>query len=55
MATTPTYVVVCDSCGQRHPAEPAHLDQWSNRQLYAVVCTQDQLTDYYTAERLVCA
>lgn len=50
--TTPQYVSPCRGCEAEHHAEPAHLDRWSNRQLYAVVCPVDGLTDYVTAELL---
>jgi hypothetical protein len=44
--------ITCDNCGQLHVAEIAHRDQFSGAQLYAVVCTADHLTDWYTWERL---
>lgn len=49
---TTTRTVRCWECGERHVAEPAHLDRFSGAQLYAVVCTVDSLTDYYTDEAL---
>lgn len=45
--------VICDECGQRHIAEESHEGQHGEGTIYAVVCTVDWLTDYYTAERLV--
>lgn len=44
--------VNCEQCGQRHIAEPVHVSP-TQGQIYAVVCTVDHLTDYYTAEALV--
>lgn len=50
-----TGTVVCDHCGQTHIAEIAHKDQFSGKQLFAVVCTADYLTDWYTFERVTFA
>jgi len=44
---------VCDECGQLHEATYSHEGQWGEGPIYAVVCTQDWLTSYYTAEGLV--
>ena len=47
----PVKEVICDECGKRHIAEPAHVSP-TQGQIYAVVC-EDGLTDYYTSEALV--
>lgn len=47
--------VECDHCGQTHEAEIAHKDRFSGKQLFAVVCTEDYLTDWYTFERVAFA
>jgi hypothetical protein len=44
--------VICDECGERHVAEYSHEGRFGEGPIYAVVCA-NQLTDYYTAERLV--
>lgn len=45
---TTTYVADCESCGAVHPAEYSHEGRFSEGPVYAVVCTVDYLTDYYT-------
>lgn len=44
--------VRCYTCGESHPAEPSHVGRFGEGQIYAVVCTADYLTDYYTTEAL---
>ena len=50
--TTPAKAyVICDECGEQHVAEYSHEGQWgSHEHIYAVVCTRDNLTDYYTSQ-----
>lgn len=43
--------VVCDYCGDRHPAVYSHEGAWNQGAVYAVVC--GQFTDYYTHSALV--
>lgn len=45
--------VTCDNCGSRHEATPSHQGTHGEGQIYAVVCTADNLTDYYTSEGLI--
>jgi hypothetical protein len=45
----------CDHCGGTHEAELAHLDAHSGAQLYAVICPQDQLTEWVTSWYLTSA
>jgi hypothetical protein len=42
----------CDACGRPHPAEFSHQGRFGEGPIYAVVCTRDYLTDYYTGERV---
>lgn len=44
--------VQCENvgCQQHHPAEFSHFSQYGDEPVFAVVCTQDWLTDYYTPE-----
>jgi hypothetical protein len=49
----PTGHVTCDHCGERHQATYSHEGRFGEGALYAVVCTADGMTDYYTAERLL--
>jgi hypothetical protein len=46
--TKPT--VVCFQCEARHEAEYSHEGRFGEGPIYAVVCTEDGLTDYYTTE-----
>jgi hypothetical protein len=43
-------VVDCRECEQEHEAEFSHVARWGGANVYAVVCTRDGLTDYYTEE-----
>ena len=45
--------VQCDECEQIHPATYSHGGRFGEGPIYAVVCTADGLTDYYTAARLL--
>lgn len=45
--------IVCDQCGQEHDATFSHEGTFGEGPIYAVVCTVDHLTDYYTTERLI--
>ena len=51
-ATPPNGTVECDECGERHVAEYSHEGRFGEGPIFAVVCTRDDLTDYYTAERV---
>jgi hypothetical protein len=42
----------CDECEQQHPAYYSHEGRFGEGPIYAVVCTVDDLTDYYTTERV---
>lgn len=42
--------VTCDHCGAVHQAEFSHDGLHGEGPIFAVVCTVDQLTDYYTTE-----
>jgi hypothetical protein len=44
-------MIRCHSCGALHPAEISH-ESPSQGTIYAVVCPEDWLTDYYTREAL---
>lgn len=44
--------ILCQSCGEPHPAEYSHEGRYGEGPIYAVVCTVDWLTDYYTSELL---
>ena len=54
MTTTTSKMRVdyCDTCGAPHEATYSHEGQYGEGAIYAVVCTQDWLTDYYTSERV---
>lgn len=55
MTTTATHAnghVTCDQCGGRHVAEFSHIGQFGQGPIYAVVCTEDYLTDYYQESRV---
>lgn len=47
---------VCESCEENNVAEPwhegtvAHLDQYNGKQLYAVTCPRDGLTEWLNLE-----
>lgn len=44
---------VCDECGQSgHPATYSHEGAYDEGAIFAVVCPADDLTDYYTLERV---
>lgn len=45
-------MVVCDMCGHEHQAVYTHDGQFGEGPIYAVVCPVDDLTDYYTLERV---
>lgn len=47
-----TLEVRCDECDELHPAEYSHESIHGQGPIYAVVCTRDGLTDYYTSEGL---
>jgi hypothetical protein len=42
--------VSCHSCGATHQAEYSHNSPHNGQPVYAVVCTVDWLTDYYTSD-----
>jgi hypothetical protein len=42
--------VRCQECGAKHVAEYNHEGDYDQGPIYAVVCTADHLTDFYTAE-----
>lgn len=42
----------CDQCGQPHEATYSHEAQFGQGPIFAVVCPVDDLTDYYTLERV---
>lgn len=42
--------VTCWTCGAPHPAEYSHEGRHGEGPIFAVVCTVDHLTDYYTNE-----
>lgn len=44
------YQVRCENCGEYHPAEYSHEGQYDQGPIYAVVCTKDHLTDYFTLD-----
>lgn len=44
--------VICEQCGERHPAELSHSSQFGGHDVYAVVCS-DWLTDYYTDAAII--
>jgi hypothetical protein len=44
------YEVTCQEYGQTHQAEFSHEGRWNQGPIYAVVCTVDNLVDYYTSE-----
>lgn len=44
--------VVCYECGGKHEATYSHEGRFGEGPIYAVVCTVDWLTDYYTVEAL---
>ena len=46
------FVDSCDNCGQPHEATYSHDSQHGQGSIFAVVCPEDHLTDYYTQERV---
>jgi len=53
-ATTPAPGRVdCDNCGSLHIAEFSHIGQFDQGPIFAVVCTVDDLTDYYRESRVI--
>lgn len=45
--------VICDNCGEKHPAEFSHIGGYDvKKPYYAVVCDKDGLTDYYDDSRI---
>jgi hypothetical protein len=40
--------VQCEECSQWHPAEFSHFSIHGDEPVFAVVCTEDWLTAYYT-------
>jgi hypothetical protein len=56
MTTTTTPAnghVICDNCGGRHIAEFSHIGNWNQGPIFAVVCTEDNLTDYYRESAVI--
>lgn len=45
-------IVQCDNCGKYHSATYDHEGMYNEGPVHAVTCPQDELTDYYTNERL---
>jgi hypothetical protein len=45
--------VICDQCGGRHVAEFSHIGDFGQGPIFAVVCTEDDLTDYYRESRVI--
>lgn len=45
--------VICDHCGKKHVAEYSHDGVFGEGPIYAVVCEQDGLTDYYRESALI--
>jgi hypothetical protein len=41
--------VLCENCDSAHPAEYSHESPYGGHDVFAVVCTVDWLTSYYTA------
>lgn len=48
-------VIVCETCDEMHVAEYSHRSTHSDDQhpVYASVCPQDWLTDYWTGEAAI--
>lgn len=44
---------ICQRCGKTHEAEYSHEGRFNEGPIFAVVCTDDHLTDYYTEEGLL--
>lgn len=42
--------VQCQECGANHEANYSHEGRFGEGPIYAVICTVDGLTDYYTTE-----
>lgn len=51
-SAAPAPTVSCERCGEAHPAEYSHEGRYGEGHVYAVTCTADLLTDYYTEEGL---
>lgn len=49
---TTTKYADCQTCGSLHVAEYSHEGQWGQGPIYAVVCPEGNLVDYYTTEGL---
>jgi hypothetical protein len=45
--------VDCDNCGAFHPADYSHEGDFGQGPIFAVVCTVDDLTDYYQESRVI--
>lgn len=45
----PKLTVQCWECGEWHGATYDHEGRWGQGPIYAVVCTRDNLVDYYQA------
>lgn len=45
-----TINVACFECHETHVGEYSHEGRYGEGPIYAVVCTRDHLTDYYTRE-----
>lgn len=45
--------IQCDRCPDIHPAHYSHEGRFGEGPIYAVVCTADGLTDYWTSELLM--
>lgn len=43
-----TITVLCEQCGEKHVGEYHHDSEFGGHPVYAVVCTEDYLTDWYT-------
>ena len=51
MTTNLPYVdiaVYCHNCGEKHIGEYSHDGRWNEGPIFAVVCTGDNLIDFYT-------
>lgn len=43
-----TITVICENCGDRHIGEYSHNSEFGGHAVYAVECTADLFTDWYT-------
>jgi hypothetical protein len=50
--TASSLLVRCHTCEELHVAEYSHEGRFNEGPVFAVVCDQDWLTDYYTTEGL---